>query len=104
MFTETMNLLQSIAKQIKVLDFKNYFNYNDILLRYGFNLLFLWLPAGFLIDLFYKSTLLASLVRVSYEKPMDTWQSLLENDMTLAIPIHLIQNELMYSSPKPVVQ
>ncbi len=72
--------------------------------RYGFVLLFMWLPAGFLIALFYKSTLLASLISVSYEKPMDTWQSLLDNDITLAIPTHLIQNELMYSSPRQIIK
>ncbi len=67
-------------------------------------LLFIWFPVGFLIALFYKSTLLASLVSVSHEEAMDTWQSLLDNDMTLAIQAHYIQNELMYTSPRPIIR
>ncbi len=53
-----------------------------IFCRYALVVLFSWLLAGHLIGMAFKSTLLASLVSIPREAPVNTFQAILDNDMT----------------------
>ncbi len=48
-------------------------------------LLFVWVPLASLIGMSYQSNLLASLVRGNYEKPVDTFQDIIDLDLTLYV-------------------
>ncbi len=67
-------------------------------------LLFLWLPSGLVISMMYRETLLASLISVQLEEPVQTWQELLDRDMTLYMQKGVILHDIMQSSAIPVVR
>ncbi len=63
-----------------------------------------WLPTACLLSMAYKSNLLASLVKVSEENPVDTFDDILERDMTVFLGRGSLAAHLLATSPKPVVR
>lgn len=72
--------------------------------RFATILFYVWMLTSVLLSFGYRSTLLASLVSVEVEEPVDTWQKLLDAKMTMALPGHYIVHEYMKTSPVPVIQ
>ncbi len=65
----------------------------------GFNsLIVIWIPCSCLIDMAYQSNLLAFLVKTSKEKPIDTFQDILERDMTVFLPSSTISAQMLNCS------
>ncbi len=67
-------------------------------------LLVFWIPVACLIGMAYQSNLLSSLVKVRKEKPIDTFQDILDNGMTMFIMENSIVPYLMDSHPNPTLQ
>ncbi len=63
-----------------------------------------WFMYGLLITFAYRSTLLASLVSVEKEKPVDTFQSLLDNEMTLFMARGTLTTAIMRDSPSKTLR
>lgn len=70
----------------------------------GFLSFFIWMAAMLLITSAYKSNLLASLIVVEYEKPLDTYQEILDRGVTLATFNGAIMSEIMKNSHRPVMR
>ena len=70
----------------------------------GYLLLLLWLPLSSFLSLFYESTLLANLVRVSYEEPIGTFERLLESDVPLYVVARSVIPLLLENHSRQVVR
>ncbi len=71
----------------------------------GFNsLIVIWIPCSCLIGMAYQSNLLAFLVKTSKEKPIDTFQDILERDMTVFLPSSTISAQMLKTSKLPLAQ
>ncbi len=66
--------------------------------------LFLYLPCASLLSHCYHSNLLASLVEKEHSNPVDTFDDLLSEGISLAIPAQTNVPEFMRSSPRRVVR
>ena len=66
-------------------------------------LLLIWLLAGFILTLSYKSVLLSTLVKIGYEKPIDNVDDLLESGKSIVIPGNTIIPEYMNNDPRDSV-
>ncbi len=67
-------------------------------------LLVTWIPTSCFLGMAYQSNLLASLVKVSREKPIDTFPDLIEYDMPLFVLKGTLGSYLLAISPFPVVR
>ncbi len=67
-------------------------------------LLMTWLPMTAMIVMAYQSNLLASLVRSSQEKPIDTFQDILDLDLTFYLYQRTMTPNLLANSPFPIVR
>ncbi len=72
--------------------------------RQGNLLLFLWLPLATIVSSAYESNLLSSLVSVSYERPLDTFQELLESQVPLYMLGKTVMTPLMKHSARSEVR
>ena len=63
-----------------------------------------WMLLGFLLTLFYKSVLLASLVSVQNEKPIDTLEDMLLTDRKILMQERTSTEILLRTDPRPGIQ
>ena len=63
-----------------------------------------WMLLGFLLTLFYKSVLLASLVSVENEKPIDTLEDMLLTDRKILMQERTSTEILLRTDPRPGIQ
>lgn len=66
--------------------------------------LFVWLLMACVLAFAYKSNLLAILVTIHYEKPIDSAQTLWESGLTLVVPGETVVHALVKSSPNPQIR
>ncbi len=67
-------------------------------------LLFLWLPLATVLSSAYESNLLSSLVSISYEKPLETFQDVLDGQVPFYMLGKSILTPLMKYNTRPVVR
>ncbi len=67
-------------------------------------LLFMWIPMACLICMAYQSNLLAALVKTSTEKPINSYQDILDRGIVIYVPMGTLARYLFASSPNPLVQ
>ncbi len=72
--------------------------------RHGLALLFLWLPCGTLLSAAFTSNLLASLVAVETERPVDTFEQLVQRGEMIAMLRSTLLIRLMKESPREIVR
>ncbi len=70
----------------------------------GYFLLILWLPFATLLSFSYESTLLSKLVSVSKEKPIDTFERLLESNLPMFIFKNSFTPTMLKSHPRRVIR
>ena len=67
-------------------------------------LLFIWLFAGNVLTMGYKSTLLSTLIPIRYEKQIDTIQDMDESGLPFLIPGGTVLQWLGATDPRPAMQ
>ena len=67
-------------------------------------LLFIWLPLSCLLGMSYRGNLLAFLVKTGKEKPIDTFDDVMERDLTMYLSRSSFGNAWAKSSPIPYMQ
>ena len=63
-----------------------------------------WTMVGFLLTISYKSVLRAMLMKVEYEKTIDTLDDMIESGMKLMVPVYTLLPHLLKSDPRQKVQ
>ena len=67
-------------------------------------LLIMWLVAGYVITMCYRSVLLSNMVNIGHEKPIDTIEDLLHSGLTLYCPGNQAGRYLMNTDPRESVR
>lgn len=67
-------------------------------------LLWFWLPCGLLVSFAYRSALLTSLVTMSYEKPIDTAQDVLDSGLPLLVHTPSWESNFFNTAKSPIYQ
>ena len=67
-------------------------------------LLFIWLFAGNVLTMGYKSTLLSTLISIRYEEQIDTIQDLDRSELPFMIPSGTVLQWLAATDPRPAMQ
>ncbi len=67
-------------------------------------LIMTWIPCACLLSMAYQSNLLSSLVKVQLEKPIDTFQQILDNDITVYYRQNTGVSILLSGNPIPIIQ
>ncbi len=67
-------------------------------------LLWIWLPCGLFVSFAYRSALLASLVTITYEKPIDTAQDVLDSGLPLLVNTPGWESIFFSTSTSPLYQ
>ena len=67
-------------------------------------LLIMWLVAGYVITMCYRSVLLSNMVNIGHEKPIDTIEDLLHSGLTFYCPDNYSGRYLMNTDPRASVR
>lgn len=67
-------------------------------------ILFLWLPMGIILSYAYRSNLLAMLVKISYEKPINTLEDVVDSKLPVNLYSNTWPDELFKSSVNPIMK